>query len=107
MSGGHFDYKQYVFREFADEVERELAKQGRDKDIESLWGSDDYYKAYPQDLQYPTYSEDIQKRFREAIAIFKIAEIYATRIDWFLSGDDGEETFMERLLEDLKDVKTD
>ena len=107
MSGGHFEYKQYLFREFADTVERELNKQGKDKDKEVLWGSDDYYKAYPQDLKYPTYSVNIQKRFREAIAIFKIAEIYATRIDWLLSGDDGEETFIERLLQELKDVKTD
>ncbi|MGV8096736.1 MAG: hypothetical protein AB2L24_33180 [Mangrovibacterium sp.] len=31
----------------------------------------------------------------------RIAEIYAHRVDWFLSGDDGEEHFIKRLKEDL------
>ncbi len=29
------------------------------------------------------------------------AEIYAQRIDWYLAGDDGEESFMERLKDEL------
>lgn len=28
--------------------------------------------------------------------------IYTKRLDWFISGDDGEETFYERLKEDLE-----
>jgi hypothetical protein len=34
-----------------------------------------------------------------------LAKIYAQRVDWFLSGDDGEETFHERLKEDLGLIK--
>ena len=38
----------------------------------------------------------------------EIAEAYAQRVDWLVSGDDGEESFHERLKEDLDDlIKTD
>ena len=39
--------------------------------------------------------------------ILKQAEIYAQRIDWLLSGDDGEESFHERLKEELEELKND
>jgi len=42
-----------------------------------------------------------------ALDILKKAVIYAQRIDWFLSGDDGEESFHTRLKEDLESIKTD
>ena len=29
------------------------------------------------------------------------AEVYAQRMDWYLAGDDGEESFLERLKQDL------
>ena len=38
---------------------------------------------------------------REAIKQLKIAAVYAQRVDWLLSGDDGEESFIERLEENL------
>ena len=34
--------------------------------------------------------------------MIRVAEIYAQRADWLLSGDDGEEEFHERLKEDLE-----
>jgi hypothetical protein len=34
-----------------------------------------------------------------------MAEIYAQRIDWLLSGDDGEDSFRKRLKEDLERLK--
>jgi len=33
--------------------------------------------------------------------VLRKAAIYAQRIDWLLSGDDGEESFLERLKEEL------
>jgi hypothetical protein len=38
---------------------------------------------------------------RHAIEALKIAKIYAQRVDWYLSGDDGEESFLERLDKEL------
>jgi hypothetical protein len=42
---------------------------------------------------------------KEGIEVLKRAQIYAQRIDWLLSGDDGIETFFERLEEDLNNLK--
>jgi len=33
--------------------------------------------------------------------VLKVASVYAQRIDWLLSGDDGEESFLKRLKEEL------
>jgi hypothetical protein len=33
-----------------------------------------------------------------------MAQVYAHRVDWLLSGDDGEESFLRRLAEDLKNL---
>jgi hypothetical protein len=30
--------------------------------------------------------------------------VYAQRVDWLVSGDDGEESFITRLAEDLKEL---
>jgi len=105
MSGGHFDYKQYELQEIRDSIERELNAQGKDKSKSELWAGDDYYNKYPEDLKYPTLRKDIEEKFKEAVKILKQAEIYVQRIDWYLSGDDAEDTFIERLEEELKQLK--
>lgn len=51
------------------------------------------------------YTEETLAEFRKAVEILKQAEVYAQRIDWLLSGDDGEESFHERLKEDLEKLK--
>ena len=45
---------------------------------------------------------------KEAYRQIRIAEIYATRVDWMMSGDDGEDTLRERLKEEAfeKEFKT-
>lgn len=102
MSGGRFDYLQYRFSEISDYIERELERQGKEKHSNELWGSKEHYEQYPNEKLYDTYSEDIQEKFREGIKAIKIAQIYAQRIDWYLSGDDGDESFLKRLAEDLE-----
>ena len=42
---------------------------------------------------------------KEAYRQIRIAEIYATRIDWMMSGDDSEESFRERIKEDLEEFE--
>jgi len=90
MSGGYFDYKQYLLTEIADRIEEVLKSQG--EKIEGL------------DYCYPVYSDEIQEKFREAIRLLKKAEVYVQRIDWLVSDDDGEEQFLKRLKEDLDDL---
>ncbi|TWJ14146.1 hypothetical protein JN06_01576 [Bacteroides zoogleoformans] len=42
---------------------------------------------------------------KEAYRQIRIAEIYATRVDWMMSGDDSEENFRERIKEDLAEFE--
>ena len=101
MSGGHFDYNQYKIDEIADSIERALNNQGKEKPKDELYGNLDYYKDYPEEKYYYTYPEIVQEKMREAVKQLRIAAVYAQRVDWFLSGDDGEESFIRRLQEDL------
>ena len=54
---------------------------------------------------YPDYSEKTLQEFRRGVEILKKASVYAHRIDWLISGDDGESSFHERLEEDLKGLE--
>jgi hypothetical protein len=77
VSGGFFDYDQYKIMEHADTIRAEAVS-----------------KDFP-------YSRETQDKFLVACYHLTKARIYLNRIDWFLSGDDGEETFHQRLKEDL------
>jgi len=101
MSGGAFDYKQYHIREIADAIQDELDRQGKEKSEDDLWMNDEYYKKNPEEMYWSYYPELVQNKFKEAIRYLHIAEVYAQRVDWFLSGDDGEKSFIERLEKDL------
>ena len=54
---------------------------------------------------FPDYSEETIKEFRKGVDILKKAQVYAHRIDWLMSGDDGEDSFHKRLEEDLKELE--
>lgn len=43
---------------------------------------------------------------RDGVEALKTAYVYAQRIDWFLSGDDGEESFVSRLNDELEKLKS-
>ena len=51
------------------------------------------------------YSPKTIEEFQKGLKILKEADVYLRRIDYLLSGDDGEETFHERLKEDLEELK--
>ena len=45
--------------------------------------------------------DETLKEFEKGMEYVRLAQIYTQRIDWLLSGDDGEESFYQRLKEDL------
>ena len=49
--------------------------------------------------------EETIKEFREGVVVLKKAQVYANRIDWLMSGDDGEDNFHKRLKEKLKELE--
>jgi hypothetical protein len=104
MSGGHFDYVQHRLNNVADDIERLLEKQGKEKDKNELYSSREYYLEYPDEKYHYTYPQEVQDKMREAIKQIRIAEIYIQRVDYLVSGDDGEESFLERLEEDLSEI---
>ena len=85
MSGGHFDYDQYHIGEIADAIEL-LIEYNLHKD------------------EHGCYSAETLDRFVEAVKALRIAEVYAHRVDWLVSGDDGEDEFHYRLQLDLKEI---
>jgi hypothetical protein len=106
MSGGTFDYNQRRIREIANRVEYEIAVSGTPKTERELkeesWRNDDWYKKYPEDLNHYALRDEIMAEFKKGYEILRKAEIYAQRMDWYLAGDDGEDSFLERLREDLE-----
>ena len=107
MSGGAFEYQQYKIDEIADQVEREINRMGTEKPKDELWSTDEFYKKYPEEKFYPTYSDEAVKAMRDGVKALKTAYVYAQRIDWFLSGDDGEESFVSRLNDELEKLKNE
>ena len=81
MSGGYFDYNQYRLQEMIDELEK------REERIRQL--DEDAYDFLTEDM------------IEDAKVIAKLAQIFIHRVDWLLSGDDGPETFKERIKEDF------
>ena len=100
MSGGKFDYDQYKIRMIWEEIQQELDKQGQEKQVQ-FWEKE-YYEKYPEARFEEVYREDVQQIFKDGIEALKKAEIYAQRIDWFLSGDDGDDSLVSRLKSDLE-----
>ena len=105
MSGGHFDYQQYRINDIADGIEQEVIESGKTIP-ENRWDYWDrqHYKEHPEDAVNYDYPEPVLRRFEEAVYALKRAAIYAQRVDWLLSGDDGEESFERRLKEELAEL---
>ena len=74
-------------------LREEIAEEDKPKDE---WGFDEQ--------SYYEYSPHIIEEFKNAVKYLKIAQVYAQRVDWLISGDDGEESFITRLAEDLKEL---
>ncbi len=102
MSGGYFDYAQYSVQNLVEEMEEVLEKC--DIEPDKIDENDDRYrcdesgslKEYVEDI--PMFKTEVEK----AIYHLKMAHLYTQRIDWYLSGDDGWDSFNSRLEEELK-----
>lgn len=56
---------------------------------------------YPYDVDVLELNDETIETMKEAYRQIRIAGIYADRVDWMMSGDDGEDTMQERLKEEL------
>lgn len=126
MSGGYFDYKQYEIDRIADDIENyiygvewdeediQYAKHYIESHDESSKGMTDFeYKCYAYIAEngrtMPNkygYSAETLEKFKEAVDILRKGAVFARRIDWLLSDDDGEKSFHERLESDLQKLSS-
>lgn len=89
MSGGHFQYKQWEIGNIADEVEQ-LIMNNDSEELNEYGDRKDY-----------GYSKETMEEFKKALFFLRQAHIYTQRIDWLVSGDDGEDSFHRRLKHEL------
>ena len=106
MSGGHWDYIQYRFTDVIEDIQKLIEKNGKEKTTEELkdlgYRDPEWYEKYPEDKFHYKYPDDIIEEFKNAIHHLEMAQIYAQRVDWLVSGDDGEDSFRKRLKEDIE-----
>lgn len=107
MSGGFFDYQDNKILDITASIEQVILKNRKEKAKEDLypWDFDENGDIYAESRFYYDFSNETIERFKEAVDLLKRAEIYAHRIDYLLSSDDGEQTFHERLKDDLEEFK--
>ena len=105
MSGGHFEYKQYHVDELAAEIDRLIAKVHKTREDVKDTPDDPCDPNYCWEKHY-LYSDETLAKFAEARDTLKRAAIMAQRVDWLVSGDDGEQTFHQRWKEELKQYET-
>lgn len=95
MSGGYFEYKQHHIYDIYMPIEDVIVNN--DSAEENKWG----------DELGRHYSSEVIAELKIGVAVLKLAALYAQRIDWLLSGDDGPEWFLKRLEEDLKELRNE
>lgn len=86
MSGGRFDYKQYDINRIIDSIESILKSE-----------EDRVFDAEATEID----NNKVKEKLEEALIILEAAFIYIQRIDWLLSGDDNEQAFFKRLVQNF------
>lgn len=82
MSGGYFDYKQSFINYINDDIDHLIEKlKDNTLDVEN--------------------KEQFLETLTAASKALNAAYVYTQRLDWYLSGDDSEETMYLRLKDDL------
>lgn len=98
MSGGCMDYAFSRIYQAAMDVK------------EYLYESE---KSHPSDYEFDSgrahmSPEDLRKKviqyMMNAYVALRVAEVYARRVEWLKSGDDGYDSFIERIDEDLAEL---
>lgn len=92
MSGGAFNYDQYKIGYMVDQIEQLIQHWERD-DVND-WG----------ERWRERFSEREIGSFRIACYHLERAQIYAQRVDWLISGDDGADNYHLRLQHDLAEL---
>lgn len=107
MSGGALcDYRQYDINTICESIYSIIENNKKEKSPEDIfkWDYDENGNAYENAKYYYNFSDETIDEFKKGIELLKKAFVYAQRIDWLVSGDDGEESFHRRLKEELDKI---
>ena len=81
MNGGNLDYFYSRFDEPLEKISKEI-KWGKNK-----------------------WSPKVLSEFQNAIKYLKIAQVYSHDVEWLLSGDYGDDSFLESIKEELEELE--
>ena len=81
MSGGSLDYFYSRFDEPFEKISKEI-KWGKNK-----------------------WSPEVLSEFQDALKYLKIAQVYSHDVEWLLSGDNGDDSVLESIIEELEELK--
>jgi len=104
MSGGHFDYQQHKMFEIAESIQSIIDNnfvEMTEDELRDRWITKEQLEDYPKLIYHYSYPPEVIEKFKEGVELIRKAYVYAHRIDWLVSGDDGEQSFLERLDEEL------
>ena len=105
MSGGRWEYVQYRFTDVIDDLKSLIEKNGKEKTKQEMkdegWIDPFWYDKYPEDRYHYRYPDEVIDEFKKAVDIMSRAQVYMHRVDWLLCGDDGDESFINRLKDEL------
>lgn len=106
MSGGRWDYIQHRLEYVIEDITNLINNNGKKKDVSDLekWEID-WIKKYPEDAYHYKHTDEVIKRFKEARLSIAEAQEHVQRLDWLLCGDDGEGSYIDRLDENMNDIR--
>ena len=90
MSGGHFNHEEHSIREIAEDIECTV---NNNNSTEKDRYGDTIGRHYP---------EEIIIKYKETASLLFKAVKMVHRIDYLESGDDGEDSFLERWKEEIE-----
>ena len=112
MSGGNFEYKDFFLTEIAESIEQVILDNKTEYTAKELserfpYHDSDWLTKYPEDKLKYNFSDEVIAKFKEAVIAVKTAYIYSHRIDYLLSGDDDDKSFLSRLNDDITKLEED
>jgi len=89
MSGGYFDYSQYNMQSIAESIKNIIYNNKNEEENE--WG----------EKRGMFFSDEIIDLFSKTEVLLRVSEILVNRADYLLSCDDGPDSYIRRVKEDL------
>lgn len=103
MSGGHYDHKYFKLEELADDIERDFLKDG--KYMAEDWSTRKMVEHDRLEDANDEQREEILKEIRSLQLELRRCSFRARELEWYMSGDTGVESYLERLTAGLNNIK--